>query len=129
MLILAVMFIVWYQNKTGKEIILAGQKEVLISRSVKVDCSKEFDKEIKQYPNCVPNSCGRIASDKLVSGSEVDVLLKLAKNGFKLGGSDGGASTLDLQSGALSKNDKFVNIYALEEAKNFFDMTDLAIYK
>ncbi|XP_014215722.1 2-oxoglutarate and iron-dependent oxygenase domain-containing protein 3-like [Copidosoma floridanum] len=128
-LILAIMFIVWYQGKNGKEIFLAKQKQVLINRSVNVECSNDYRNEMEKFPGCVPKKCGRVVSDKLVSGSEVDVLLKLAENTFKLAGSDGGASILDLQSGALSKGSKFINVYALDEAQKIFDMTDFVIYK
>ncbi|WAQ96774.1 OGFD3-like protein [Mya arenaria] len=36
---------------------------------------------------------------------------RVAKRGLAYGGSNGGASILDLHSGALSKNDKFINVY------------------
>ena len=40
-------------------------------------------------------------------------MISLAKKGLSKGGSSGGASILDLHSGALSKGEQFVNIYAL----------------
>lgn len=123
------MLIVWYNSKDNKEIVLARQKDVLISRVINVECSEEYKTELNKYPGCVPEKCARIVSDKLVSASEVDTLLRLAENGFKLGESDGGASILDLQSGALSKGDKFVNIYKLEGAKKIFNNADFTIYK
>lgn len=49
--------------------------------------------------------------------------------GISLGGSDGGASILDLHSGALSFGEKFINIYSLEEAKKIFNAADLTVYK
>lgn len=123
------MCVVWYNSKTGKEVSLAKQKDVLISRTLKVDCSDEYKADLDKFPGCVPEKCSRVVSDKLVSGSEVDTLLQLAKRGFKLGGSDGGASILDLHTGALSKGPEFINIYHLKEAKKIINSADFAIYK
>ena len=128
-LILTVLFIVWYNSKQGKEISLAKQKEILLSRTQHVECSNDYKAETSEYPECVPEKCGRIVSDKLVSSTETDVLLKIAMNGLSLGGSDGGASILDLHSGALSKGRDFINIYTLPEAKTIFNSADFAIYK
>ena len=41
--------------------------------------------------------------DNVVNTQEADALLALAKKGFAKGGGSGGASILDLHSGALSK--------------------------
>lgn len=123
------MLIVWYNSKESKEVSLARQKDVLVSRGLDVDCSEEYKSEVEKFPGCVPEKCKRIVTDKLVSGSEVDTLLRLANNGFKLGGSDGGASILDLQSGALSHGTKFINIYALNNTKKMFTTSEFAIYK
>jgi hypothetical protein len=68
-------------------------------------------------------------SDKLVSGTEADALLSIAKRGMALGGSEGGATILDLHSGALSQGRNFVNIYDLNSAKDTFKKTDFTFYK
>ena len=52
---------------------------------------------------CVPTKCGRAVLDNVVSTKESDQLLELAKKGFAKGGGNGGASILDLHSGAISK--------------------------
>ena len=54
-------------------------------------------------PGCVPTKCGRAVLDNVVSEKESDQLLALAKKGFAKGGGSGGASILDLHSGAISK--------------------------
>ena len=82
-----------------------------------------------KYSGCLPEKCARVVTDKLVSATETDVLLKLAINGLNLGGSDGGASILDLHSGALSKGTGFINIYHIESARKIFNNADFAIYK
>lgn len=78
---------------------------------------------------CIPKRCGRVVSDKLVSGTEADALLSIAKRGMALGGSEGGATILDLHSGALSHGRNFVNIYHLNGAKDVFKKTDITFYK
>lgn len=128
-LILGVLFIVWYNSRQGKEVYLAKQKDVLVNRIQNVECSKEYTNELNQFPGCVPEKCGRVVTDKLVTATETDVLLRLATNGMSLGGSDGGATILDLHSGALSKGSKFVNIYEIEGKAKVFDAADFAIYK
>jgi hypothetical protein len=128
-LILGILLIVWYNTKQGKEVSLAKQRDVLVSRMQNVDCSMDYKDELEKYPGCAPEMCGRVVTDKLVSTTEVDVLLKLAKNGLHLGGSDGSASILDLHSGALSKGQGFINVYKQPAAKKIFNNVDLAIYK
>lgn len=128
-LILGVLLIVWYNSRQAKEVSLAKQKDVLVSRTQNVDCSVDYRDELEKYPGCVPEKCGRVVTDKLVSTTEVDVLLKLAKGGLDLAGSDGGASILDLHSGALSKGEGFINIYKQPAAKKLFNNMDLAIYR
>lgn len=86
-------------------------------------------KEIATFPDCVPEKCGRFVSDGLVTAGEADSLLNIARDGMSLGGSDGGASILDLHSGALSKGTVFINVYALENAKDIFNKVDLTTYK
>lgn len=46
-----------------------------------------------------------------------------------MGTSNGGASILDLHSGALSYGTEFINIYKIEKAKKIFNAADLAVYK
>ena len=52
---------------------------------------------------CMPAKCGRAVADSMFSVDETHKLLSLAKKGLVKGGSNGGASILDLHSGALSK--------------------------
>ncbi|XP_063979842.1 2-oxoglutarate and iron-dependent oxygenase domain-containing protein 3-like [Diachasmimorpha longicaudata] len=128
-LILGVILIVWYNSTRSKEVPFARQRDILLSRTQNIDCSIDYKEDINRYPECVPEKCGRIVTDKLVSTSETDVLLKIAVNGINLGGSAGGASILDLHSGALSKGNSFINVFALEEANKIFNPPDFAIYK
>lgn len=45
----------------------------------------------------------------------------MAESGFQFGGSSGGASILDLHSGALSKGKEFVNVYKFPGAQKVFE--------
>ncbi|PNF17295.1 hypothetical protein B7P43_G04972 [Cryptotermes secundus] len=128
-LILGVLTVVYFGTKDGREVALAKQKEVLHHRAQDITCSDDYKAELESFPGCVPRRCGRAMSDKLVSGSEADVLLSIAKRGMALGGSQGGATILDLHSGALSQGKNFVNIYRLNDAKDVFKKTDFTFYK
>ncbi|XP_008555884.1 2-oxoglutarate and iron-dependent oxygenase domain-containing protein 3 [Microplitis demolitor] len=128
-LILGVLLIVWYNSRRGKEVSFARQKDILLSRTQNLDCANDYKAEMATYPGCMPEKCGRVVTDKLVSNTETDVLLKIALNGMNLGGSDGGATILDLHSGALSKGKKFIDVYSLEQAAKIFNPADFAIYK
>lgn len=77
----------------------------------------------------MPERCGRVVSDTIVTNNEVENLLNVAKAGFALGGSQGGASILDLHSGALSHGQNFVNFYKLPEAEGVLKPEDFVTYK
>ncbi|KAJ8943749.1 hypothetical protein NQ318_011960 [Aromia moschata] len=126
-LIFGVLVYVWYFSKGPKETVLAKQNELHQRRGQNIDCSSEYLDDIKQYPECVPKRCGRYVSDKIVTSHEADTLLNLAQKVMALGGSRGGATIMDLHSGALSFDDKFINVYA--KTNKFLTSTDLAVYK
>ncbi|XP_066991993.1 2-oxoglutarate and iron-dependent oxygenase domain-containing protein 3 [Anabrus simplex] len=128
-MILGVIAVVYFSTKNNKEVALARQKEILHQRAHDIPCSEDYKTEIKEFPGCVPERCGRLVSDKLVSASEADALLNLAQRGLALGGSDGGASILDLHSGAISMGQGFVNVYQQKKAANIFQKADFTIYK
>ncbi|KAF5272521.1 hypothetical protein FQR65_LT17363 [Abscondita terminalis] len=110
-----VIIYIWYTAKDGKETSLGRQKEVLQQRGQAFECDPEYLEEINGFPACVPKKCGRYISDKIVTSNDIDVLLRIAKRGFALGGSDGGT--------------KFINVYSLEKAKEVFNAADLVAYK
>lgn len=128
-LILGTLIVVYFTSKSEKEIILAKQKELIQGRGQSIQCSEDYKNEVNTFPGCVPEKCGRAVSDRLVTELEAETLLDIGKRGLSLGGSDGGASILDLHSGALSKGRHFVNIYKLKEADNLFNIRDFAVYR
>uniref|UniRef100_A0A8C9XIL9 2-oxoglutarate and iron dependent oxygenase domain containing 3 n=1 Tax=Sander lucioperca TaxID=283035 RepID=A0A8C9XIL9_SANLU len=75
-----------------------------------VQCSEDYE-NYKRYPGCTPVKCGRAVTDGVVTREEAQILRRLAERGLALAGSEGGASILDLHSGALSMGKQFVNIY------------------
>ncbi|XP_063215889.1 2-oxoglutarate and iron-dependent oxygenase domain-containing protein 3-like [Bacillus rossius redtenbacheri] len=127
-LILGAIVVVYWTSQGG-DVVLARQKDFLEQRAQEVPCSEEYKKEIEKFPDCVPERCGRMVTDKLVSTHEVGILLRIAEQGIGLGGSEGGASILDLHSGALSQGKNFVNIYKLDTVKDLFKPADFLTYR
>ena len=66
--------------------------------------------------------------DGLFDEEQISSLLAIFHKGLKHGGSSGGASILDLHSGALSKGDKFINVFSLPEGRNLWTASELAVY-
>ncbi|XP_011616843.1 2-oxoglutarate and iron-dependent oxygenase domain-containing protein 3 isoform X4 [Takifugu rubripes] len=81
-------------------------------RVYNIQCSEDYN-NYKRYPGCTPQKCGRAVIDAVVSREEAQSLKRLAERGLALAGSEGGASILDLHSGALSMGRQFVNIYRI----------------
>ncbi|XP_066250554.1 2-oxoglutarate and iron-dependent oxygenase domain-containing protein 3-like [Euwallacea similis] len=127
-IIIGVLIYVWYFSKGGKETILAKFDYTYDGRGHHVECDKSYMDEIKQYTGCIPRKCGRFISDRIITEYEADILLWLAKRGMSLGGSNGGATIMDLHSGALSYGENFINFYKSMKT-NFITPTDLKIYR
>ncbi|KAI6655483.1 2-oxoglutarate and iron-dependent oxygenase domain-containing protein 3-like [Oopsacas minuta] len=70
----------------------------------------------KVYPNCSPNNCARILVNEFLTPHRVSQLVRLVKKALEHGRSDGGASIFDFNSGAISKGDKFINVYSIHTA-------------
>ncbi|CAH1794802.1 unnamed protein product [Owenia fusiformis] len=98
-----------------------------------VPCSKDYQEERKLFKDCVPKRCGRVVMDSVVTKQEARKLLRIVRNAMVLGGSNGGASILDLHTGAISKGNAFINIFkALEshpEPDQILTAEDFMIYK
>ncbi|XP_052791314.1 2-oxoglutarate and iron-dependent oxygenase domain-containing protein 3-like [Mya arenaria] len=92
-----------------------------------VPCSSDYQKD--PFKECKPSFCGRVVRDNVVTSEEAEHLLGVAKRGLAYGGSNGGASILDLHSGALSKNDKFINVYSILPDGEGFTEQDFSIYR
>jgi len=91
------------------DVIAASSQKLVKDTFINIPCSKDYDKE--SFHGCLPSYCGRFVSDSVVTEEEAEQLQNIAKKGLSLGGSNGGASILDLHSGALSKGDSFVDVF------------------
>lgn len=125
----SVFIIAWFTSNNNRDKTFATRKESLIIRAQDLDCDIDYLNEVTEFAGCVPKKCGRFVTDSLVTKDDVTLLLGLAKHGYQFGGGSGGASILDLHSGALSKGDSFVNIYKIAEARGFLDEKALIAYK
>lgn len=106
----------------------AAVSEYISERSIFLPCSKDYGDEFKA---CLPNKCGRFVMDSVISKREAITLRELAEKGMSHGGGSGGATILDLHSGALSVGDRFVNIYSLiaKSNKTVFSAADFELYR
>uniref|UniRef100_A0A2K6ARV7 2-oxoglutarate and iron dependent oxygenase domain containing 3 n=1 Tax=Macaca nemestrina TaxID=9545 RepID=A0A2K6ARV7_MACNE len=92
--------------------VLARRGEVVAGRFIEVPCSEDYDSH-RRFEGTVPQA------------------LRIAEKGLSLGGSDGGASILDLHSGALSVGKHFVNLYRYfgDKIQNIFSEEDFQLYR
>ncbi|XP_034563286.1 urotensin-2 receptor 2 [Notolabrus celidotus] len=111
---------------------LVSRSELVTSkpRVFTVECSDDYENH-KRYPGCTPQKCGRAVTDSVVTREEAQVLQRLAERGLALAGSEGGASILDLHSGALSMGKQFVNIYRyfVDQIGDVFTQEDFELYR
>merc|ERR1719208_563725 len=129
MLIGAVVFVVYSSYRTENIHTMAKVNEILDKkRHAQFLCHPQFKKEIQELSgDCVPAKCGRFVVDDLVTVEEAHKLLALAKKGLSKGGGNGGASILDLHSGALSHGDQFINLYKTHP--DLFTKRDFETYR
>lgn len=80
-MILAVMVYVWYTSKT-KETVLGKQKDLINQRGQAFECDESYLDEVSSFEGCRPTKCGRYISDKLVTASEAEILLRIANQGI-----------------------------------------------
>ena len=76
-----------------------------------VTCQPEIH-EVR-HPACSPQDCARIVVREFLSTQQASQLVNLVKKALIHGRSDGGASIFDFHSGAISKGDKFINVYSI----------------
>ncbi|XP_069786420.1 uncharacterized protein [Narcine bancroftii] len=122
--------VLWdYVFKNDVQEVFARQTDVFEGIFFQIPCSKDYE-NYKRFAGCTPTKCGRAVKDTVVNQEEAAKMLRIARRGLSLGGSDGGASILDLHSGALSMGKQFVNIYRYfgEQVKDLFDEEDFALY-
>ena len=67
---------------------------------------------------CSPLKCARVVIDDFVTQDECSKIIQLAEFGMAKGGGAGGATILDLPSGALSYGDQFINLHQMLAKRN-----------
>lgn len=128
-LVTAMSVIVFVLLNRTKEKTFARHKENLHLRTQFFECAPAYAAEVAAFPECAPKRCGRLVTDALLLEHEVDVLLELAQAGLALGGSAGGASILDLHSGALSRGNHFVNVFKQPGVDELFRPEQMKVYE
>lgn len=126
-----IYFSLTLNTTNSKSVVLALEREVIQSIGSNISCSEDY-KHHPTFDGCTPKTiCGRVVRDNLVTNEQIEKLVNIAKKGFAHGGSSGGASILDLHSGALSKGKKFINIFAYltkEKISDTFKAEDFHLY-
>lgn len=129
-MVLCVSLIIYWSQGHDHVTIMAKQSEVISpKRFQNFLCAPSYKKQIVDAgnPGCAPAKCGRMVSDTVIDESDANQLLTLAKKGLSKGGGAGGASILDLHSGALSKGEGFVSIY--QSFPKLFTEQDFDVYR
>lgn len=122
------VIVYFYASNQSRETKFASVRESLPLRMQKFKCSNEFEEEMKRFPQCVPTKCGRFVADKLIENKEIELLLNMAENIIGLAGSSGGASVLDIHTGALSYGERYLNFFKMPEARSLLKPEHLIIY-
>ncbi|KAK1163868.1 urotensin-2 receptor 2 [Acipenser oxyrinchus oxyrinchus] len=123
----------WFYSNSDDDIteVWVRQSHLLQEKKFfEVPCSEDYE-NYQRYPGCTPQKCGRAVTDTVVTREEAERMRRIAERGLALGGSDGGASILDLHSGALSRGQHFVNIYRYfgDQIKDVFSEEDFQLYR
>uniref|UniRef100_A0A0K2UB86 2oxoglutarate and irondependent oxygenase domaincontaining protein 3like [Bombyx mori] n=1 Tax=Lepeophtheirus salmonis TaxID=72036 RepID=A0A0K2UB86_LEPSM len=119
----------WSNSKTTVTIMAKRSENLTNKRYQNILCHPSYKNEISntlQNPKCVPYKCGRVVMDDIIPSDTAYNLLQIAKKGFALSESSGGASILDLHSGTISKGEHFINLYA--NHPDVFSPEEYALY-
>ncbi|XP_010152819.1 PREDICTED: 2-oxoglutarate and iron-dependent oxygenase domain-containing protein 3, partial [Eurypyga helias] len=120
----------YLRAEDGVTEVLAHRSEDLQDKFIEIPCSEDYDSH-KRFEGCTPRKCGRGVTDAVITREEATRIRRVAERGLSLGGSDGGASILDLHSGALSLGKHFVNLYRYfgDKIQDVFTEEDFALYR
>ena len=117
----------------GTEMINHVESNMQPNTFVNVQCKKNQRNQRPVVPKCSTQAnkkCGAFLVDNFINVTEVNQLRNLVHRAMKLGGGSGGPTILDLQSGALSKGDKFIDIWRAFDLAGVEPLTkgDVSIY-
>jgi len=87
--------------------------ELQTGKFERVRCARQPSGSPPPVAGCTPRreECGRLFVEGFASPEEVAALRDIAERGMAIGGGSGGPTILDLQTGALSFEDKFVDVW------------------
>ncbi|XP_029933419.1 2-oxoglutarate and iron-dependent oxygenase domain-containing protein 3 isoform X2 [Myripristis murdjan] len=124
------LYVSSWDGEITETLVSRGELVTPKPRVYTVQCSEDYE-NYKRYPGCTPQRCGRAVTDSVVTREEAQALRRLAERGLALAGSEGGASILDLHSGALSMGKQFVNIYRYfgDQISEVFTQEDFQLYR
>jgi hypothetical protein len=129
-LILGLMTIVWYNAGKKNETSLASVSDDIRFRGMKTKCSSGFDQAVSKYPACVPNHCGRIITDEIVSLQEIHALNDLVERVFKVAKQEAAAATVfDLTTGTLKYGGQTLDLIKANKTKRIFEDGDSLIFQ
>lgn len=128
MIITSLLIVVYFTSADDKTKTFAKQSEMLVGKGQMLQCTVDYMNALVEHGRCFIKECKRYVSDKIITAEEADGLLKILQKALKEGESAGGASTLDLHSGHLSKGDHFINVYYKPDIKKLFTEEDFQLY-
>ena len=124
--VLAALIAARQSQATGRSVM--AEFELPAGTLQKTSCAaKDYRPRV---PGCTPTICGQLRVDDMFSPDEVKGLRSIAERGMVMGGGSGGPTILDLQSGALSLEDKFVDVWTAFNlsGRRPFTRSDVAVY-
>jgi len=128
-LILGLMAVVWYNSNRKNESSLASVKEDVRYKGMKTKCSAGFSSHVKKFTGCVPNHCGRLVSDEVVTNEEVYGWEDLISRGFKEAKFESAVSILDFSSGLVKIGGRTLDVYKLNKTKPVFRREDNLVFQ
>jgi len=78
---------------------------------------------------CTPERCGLILSDNILSETEKNVLIEMAKNVLAVGGQGDEPIHLNLHTGHMRNKTADINLFNTEYGKRIFKNTYLNVYR
>lgn len=127
-IITSLLIVVYFTSADDKTKTFAKQAEMLVGKGQMLQCTVDYMNALVDHGRCFIKECKRYVSDKIITAEEAEGLLKILQKALKEGESAGGASTLDLHSGHLSKEDHFINIYYKPHILKLFSEEDFELY-
>jgi len=143
---ITIIIVVLKWRKMG-QLTWASQKEnISEARSHILPCSSKYLEEINKFEGifcysiltssdynkfhsgCKLKQCGRFVIDGLFQEEQIEMLVKIFTKGLENGRSSGGASILDLHSGALSFGSNFINVFETPGGQELWTEEEIAVY-